>query len=191
MTCFDQVQLHTKRLLLRPLSPVDVEGLWGIFSDARVMRYCSTPPWDSRDEADAMVAFDKEAHRDGDYLRLGLERRTDRALIGTCTFFKLSEQCRRAEVGYSLAASAWGQGYMQEALSSLLDYGFSQLNLNRVEADVDPRNQASARTLERLGFVQEGYLRERWIVDGEISDTALYGLLCRDWRINESAKTAR
>jgi RimJ/RimL family protein N-acetyltransferase len=71
---------------------------------------------------------------------------------------------------------------MNEALLSLLEFGFSQLALNRVEADIDPRNLASARSLERLGFKKEGHLRERWIVDGEVSDTALYGLLLREWR---------
>jgi RimJ/RimL family protein N-acetyltransferase len=70
---------------------------------------------------------------------------------------------------------------MDEALRALLNYGFSQLKLNRVEADIDPRNEASARSLERLGFSKEGYLRERWIVGEEISDSALYGLLHRDW----------
>jgi RimJ/RimL family protein N-acetyltransferase len=54
--------------------------------------------------------------------------------------------------------------------------------LNRVEADIDPRNHPSAKTLERLGFQKEGHLRERWIVNGEVSDTGLYGLLASDWR---------
>ena len=76
---------------------------------------------------------------------------------------------------------AWGQGLMHEALTALLDHGFGTWNLNRVEADIDPRNRASARTLERLGFCREGLLRERWIVGGEVCDSALYGLLQRDW----------
>ena len=70
---------------------------------------------------------------------------------------------------------------MREALSALLDFGFQKLDLNRVEADIDPRNLASAKLLDRLGFQKEGFLRERWIVEGEISDTALYGLLKREW----------
>jgi RimJ/RimL family protein N-acetyltransferase len=70
---------------------------------------------------------------------------------------------------------------MHEALSALLDYGFTELNLNRVEADTDPRNERSARLLERLGFSKEGLFRERFIVDGEVSDSAMYGLLRRDW----------
>jgi RimJ/RimL family protein N-acetyltransferase len=61
----------------------------------------------------------------------------------------------------------------------LLDYGFKALDLNRVEADIDPRNTASARVLEKLGFRQEGYMPERWIVQGEPADTVYYGLLRR------------
>lgn len=72
---------------------------------------------------------------------------------------------------------------MHEALQALLEFGFGELDLNRIEADIDPRNSASARTLERLGFTKEGYLRERWIVGDEVSDTAIYGLLRREWRV--------
>ena len=70
---------------------------------------------------------------------------------------------------------------MHEALTALLAFGFDELDLNRVEADVDPRNLASVKSLERLGFRKEGHLRERWIVGGEVSDSGLYGLLRRDW----------
>jgi len=63
----------------------------------------------------------------------------------------------------------------------LLGHGFAALDLNRIEADVDPRNEASARVLEKLGFRQEGYMPERWIVQGEPADTVYYGLLRRHW----------
>ena len=72
---------------------------------------------------------------------------------------------------------------MHEALQALLEFGFGELDLNRIDADIDPRNSASARTLERLGFTKEGYLRERWIVGDEVSDTAIYGLLRREWKV--------
>jgi ribosomal-protein-alanine N-acetyltransferase len=76
---------------------------------------------------------------------------------------------------------------MHQALQALLRYAFQTLDLNRLEADIDPRNLASARTLERLGFQKEGHLRERWIVNNEISDTWLYGLLCQEWQEHSSA----
>ena len=182
MQAFDQLSLQTPRLLLRPLAAADAQGLFDIFSDAEVMRYWSTPPWPTIDEAHAMVERDLKALATGEYLRFGLESVDDHALIGTCTLFNISRTCRRAEVGYGLASAAWGKGYMHEALTALLGYGFDKMNLNRVEADVDPRNHASAKSLERLGFTREGFLRERWIIDGVVSDTAMFGLLQSGWR---------
>jgi ribosomal-protein-alanine N-acetyltransferase len=62
-----------------------------------------------------------------------------------------------------------------------LAHAFGPLGLRRVEADVDPRNAASCRLLERLGFRREGLLRERWRVNGETCDSALFGLLAREF----------
>jgi RimJ/RimL family protein N-acetyltransferase len=76
---------------------------------------------------------------------------------------------------------------MQEALKALLDFSFTDLNMHRIEADVDPRNASSAKTLERLGFQREGYLRERWLVGGEVQDALFYGLLRREWQAARSA----
>lgn len=180
---FPALRLETDRLLLRPLQPGDAAALFAIFSDPQVMRYWSSAPWTSMDQAEAMIVSDQRQLAEGQHLRLGLLRRDSGELVGTCSLFNLSAQCRRAEVGYGLARSAWGQGLVQEAVSALIDWAFGPaLNLNRLEADIDPRNTASARSLERLGFQREGFLRERWIVGEEVSDTALYGLLQREWR---------
>lgn len=181
MPAFDQLPIRTRRLLLRPYREPDAEALFEIFSDPRVMRFMSSTPWTSIERAREVIARETAAIADNENLSLAIERTEDAQLIGQCVLFKFSETCRRAEIGYSLASSAWGQGFMSEALSALLDYGFEHLGLNRIEADTDPRNAPSIRTLERLGFVREGLLRERWIVGEEVSDTALYGLLRKDW----------
>lgn len=174
--------IHTRRLLLRPLQPVDVDALFAIFGDPEVMRYWSTPPWTSLEPARQLVATDEAAGPDADWVRLGVVRRDDDTLVGTCTLFDRNLQSRRAMVGYGLGRAAWGRGYAHEAVGALLDHGFGAWDLNRVEADIDPRNVASARVVERLGFQREGLLRERWIVAGQVSDSAWYGLLRREWR---------
>jgi ribosomal-protein-alanine N-acetyltransferase len=102
-------------------------------------------------------------------------------LIGSVTLFNLDFNHRRAEIGYALGREHWGQGYMNEALQALLAYAFETLDLHRIEADIDPRNIASIKTVERLGFKREGYLRERWQTNGEIQDAFFYGLLRREW----------
>jgi [ribosomal protein S5]-alanine N-acetyltransferase len=180
MKAFENLPLQTHRLTLRPLRESDEHALFEIFSDSSVMRYWSTPPWTSPEPGRRMIASDM-AQTTKDHLRLGVEHNADASLIGTCTLFSINHTSRRAEIGYALRSVAWGHGYMLEALQRLLDYGFRELNLNRIEADIDPRNAASAKSLERIGFVKEGRLRERWIVGEEICDTAMYGLLQRDW----------
>jgi len=182
MPAFDQLVLLTQRLRLRPLANHDAPALLTIFSDVRVTQYGTMPPWPSVDEAHAMVDRDVNAMRRGERLRLGIERLEDATLLGTCTLFDLDPLCRSAELGYGLHPRAWGQGYMHEALMALLGYGYSELGLNRVMADVDPRNTASKRILERLGFTAEGLLRENCVIDGALADSALYGLLRREWR---------
>lgn len=181
MPTFDKLPLRTDRLLMRPLRPDDLEAIYAIFSDPLVMKYWSSPPWNSTAQAEAMIARDVKSMDTGEQLRLGLTLPEGGALLGVCTLFSFNWDCRRAEIGYSLASFAWGKGLMHEALTALINYGFTTLNLNRLEADIDPKNLASANVLERLGFTQEGFLRERWIVAGEVSDTALYGLLQREW----------
>jgi RimJ/RimL family protein N-acetyltransferase len=85
-------------------------------------------------------------------------------------------------LGYCLDDSAWGHGYATEGARALLGWAFDTLDLNRVQAETDTRNVASARVLEKLGFVREGTLREDCIVNGEVSDSWVFGLLRRDWQ---------
>lgn len=185
MTNFDLVSLRTDRLLLRPLRAADAPAIYAIRSDPTVMRYASSPPLASPEQAEAFIAREAAGMAAGESLRLGLQRVEDDVLIGICLLFHINRQCRRAEIGYELRADVWGRGYMHEALLALVRLGFSELALNRIEADIDPRNVASARSLERLGFTKEGHLRERWIVNGEVSDSAVYGLLLSDWQARQ------
>lgn len=181
MPPFTPITLTTERLILRWLTEADVPALFAIFSDPTVMRYWSTPPLTEMAGAERMLRNVQDGYESGDFLPLGLERRAEPGIIGTCTLFSFAFPSRRAEIGYALGLPFWGMGYMNEALRAVVAYAFTTLNLNRLEADIDPRNTASAKTLERLGFQQEGYMRERWIVNDEVSDSALYGLLRREW----------
>lgn len=178
---YSDVALRTERLELRCFRHADAADLFTIFSDPQVSRYLVVGGWKHVDEAHQRIARDINATAAGEYLRVAIERTEDHRVIGECSIFSLVEGSRRAEIGYALARSAWGCGYAVEALRALIGHVFGPMGLNRLEADIDPRNGASARTLERLGFAKEGHLRERWIVAGEVSDTAIYGLLRSDW----------
>ena len=186
ISTFKKINLHTERLLLRPLTQADARDLYELRSDPRVMRYHTTVPWQSIDLAYALIERDQKAMAEGEYARFGIQRLSDGKFLGSCGLFDLDQQCRRAEIGYELSFAAWGFGCMHEALMKLIAFGFAEMNLNRIEADVDPRNARSAHSLERLGFQKEGHLRERWIVGDEVCDSWVYGLLLSEWRAKKS-----
>ena len=174
-------EIDANRIRLRWISDEDTDAFFAIYSNPEVMRYWSTPPLPDRDAASKLIS---QIHADWKrrlILKWGIARRLDDQLIGSLTLFNLDFNHRRAEIGYALGREHWRQGYMNEALMALLKYAFEDLNLHRIEADVDPRNGASIRTLEKLGFQREGYLRERWQVNGEIQDAFFYGLLRQEW----------
>ena len=173
--------IKSDRVCLRLLTSKDVDSLFQIFSNPEVTRYWSTPPLADREAAAELLNEIKDGF--GRHVRLywGIVRLPNDELIGTTTLFNLNFDSGRAEIGYGLGRAYWGNGYMNEALHALLRYAFEILNFRRLEADVDPRNTNSIRTIERLGFQREGFLRERWCVAGEIQDTIFYGLLRREW----------
>ena len=171
------------RVHLRGLVAGDVSALHDVFSNAEVMRYWSRPPFTSagHEEARALLASTERAFTSQTLFQWGIARRSDDGVVGTCTLAHVDASNRRAELGYALGREHWGQGLMGEALAILISFAFGDLGLRRLEADVDPRNAPSIRTLERLGFQREGLLRERWEVGGEVQDSALFGLLRGDW----------
>ncbi len=173
--------LATARLDLRAPVPGDVAQLFEVFADPEVMRYWSTVPMRSASEAEAMVALSHEQFVAGTGMRWAVCRRDDARVMGTLSIFHFDAQNDRAEIGYALGRAFWGAGYMHEALTALAAFAFGPMDLRRLEADTDPRNAASIRALERLGFAREGLLRERWVVAGVVSDSLLFGLLRGDW----------
>ena len=175
-------QLVADRIVLRGYRAGDLADFYALHSDPRVMRYWSFPAWTQLSQA--QPRFDGAlAGRDPDRLLCWtIAGRDDDRLIGGVTLHSINREQGRAEIGYALRPDHWGLGYAQDALRLALAHAFEELGLRRVEADIDPRNESSCRLVERMGFVREGLLRERWLVAGELCDSALYGLLARDWR---------
>jgi RimJ/RimL family protein N-acetyltransferase len=177
--------LRGARVQLRAMRPDDVPALFALQSDPVGMRYWSYPPLTHVEQAREMFEKNERAARAGDCLPWAVALARDDAMIGTCTLFAIDAKHRRAMIGYALARSHWGQGYAQEALSLALAHAFGAMGLHRVEADIDPRNTASLRLVERVGFAHEGLLRERWLVGDDVQDSALYGMLARDFHPRE------
>ena len=173
--------LQTARLRLRPFTVADTDAIFALHSNRRVLRYWDAPPWKHRAQAERFIAVCGQIEQEGTGARLAIERAADGVFIGWCSLRNWNPDYRSARLGYCLDEAAWGEGFATEAARAVLHWAFDTLDLNRVESATDTRNTASSRVLEKLGFVREGTLREDCIVDGEISDSWVFGLLRREW----------
>lgn len=174
--------LHTARLRLRPFTDADADSLFALHSSAHVLRYWDSAPWNDRDRAERFIAKCRTMADEGTGARVAIDRASDGAFVGWCGLTRWNADYRSASLGYCLGDAMWGHGYATETAHALLRWAFDTLDLNRVQAETDTRNVASARVLEKIGFVREGTLREDCVVNGEVSDSWVFGLIKREWQ---------
>lgn len=180
--------LRTERLTLRELRPdEDTAAAFLLYSDVEATRYMGKAP--HTDPAQTREYLDRNAQlfreREGFKWAITLNAQEGGAVdrfIGSCGHWRLMKEHLRSEIGYDLLPACWGRGYMAEALRAVLRFGFDELGLHSVEAQIDPDNAPSRRVLERAGFRQEGLLRENFRFAGRFSDTGIYALLGREFR---------
>jgi RimJ/RimL family protein N-acetyltransferase len=109
-----------------------------------------------------------------------LFRKSDNALIGMVALSELYHSFNMASVGYWVADDYQNQGYGKEALDALIEFGFSQLKLTRLEIVCDPDNLPSHRLASRCGAVREGVFRNRFIFHGKPRNGLVFSVIPED-----------
>ena len=174
--------LLTARLRLREIVDDDAPALLAIHGDPVLMRWFGSDPIADLDAARGLVrAFASWRTLVNPGTRWGIERLERPGLVGSIGLFSWNRQWRRCTVGYELAHAAQGQGLMREALAAVLDWGWAQMQVHRIEALIHPDNHPSIRLVRHLGFAEEGRLREvgRW--GGRQHDMLQFSLLRHEW----------
>lgn len=175
-------RLETTRLVLRKLNMEDADFLFNEWSDLAVTHFmCDEEPLQNREQAEDFIRPLQTPENNPCVKWWGIEQRRDGQLIGTCGYFRWDQRHHRAEIGYDLSPSVWGQGLMPEALHALVRFGFENMDLNRIEATVHEENFRSQHVLEKLKFQREGLLREYYCRYGIYNNQIQYSLLKREW----------
>lgn len=170
--------MQTERLLLKQIMPEHAPALFALRSDPAVMKYLDRPPAQSLDDALLLINTITDNLEANEGITWGIFLQTAPGeLRGSIGFWRMQKEHDRAEIGYMLSPQAQGKGLMHEAMTAVLQYGFSGLGLHSVEANVNPSNAASIQLLERNGFVREAYFRENYYYNGRYLDSAVYSLL--------------
>ena len=172
--------LETPRLVLRELEPADAAAAFEFYSDPDVVRYYDSPLTEL-EQARQEIAHHRRRFEGGEAIRWGVVVKGEGRVAGTCGYFARDTACRHATLSYVLARHHWNKGLMTEALRAVVHFGFERYGLHRIEAQVAVPNLASRRVLQKLGFREEGQLRERFFVDGRFHDETMLSLLERDF----------
>lgn len=173
--------LLTPRLILRPARMSDAQDIYDYSRDPEVARHVLWDAHTSIQQTRSYLRFLIRQYHNAAPGTFVIALRESGKVVGTIGFMWLQADNRSAEVGYSLSRTCWNQGYMSEALCSVLDFGFTRLNLNRIEAQHECDNPASGKVMLHAGMKHEGTLRQRLFNKGRFVDVELYAILRSDF----------
>jgi [ribosomal protein S5]-alanine N-acetyltransferase len=174
--------LATERLELRQTTSADAADIFAVFSNMEVVEFYDRGPMLSASEAEETISKWYQLYEGGRGIRWGITLCNSGEVIGTCGFFNINKTYFSATLGYDLARPYWGKGLMTEALRTILQYGFDHYSLNRVQAETYLDSKRSIATLLRLGFREEGVLRQQGFWKGQFHDVRCFSLLRSDWK---------
>jgi [ribosomal protein S5]-alanine N-acetyltransferase len=173
-------QLHTERLHLREMQESDSLSFFKIWSDPDVARFMNIDYFTDENQAKDMIKLLNELALENRAFRFAIIESKSNEIIGSCGYNFLDFENAKTEIGFDIAKPFWGKGYAFEAMHSLLDYAFTHLKLNRIEAKVEPENMNSIRLLQKLNFTFEGTLRQYEKLKGQFIDLNMYSKLATD-----------
>ncbi len=173
--------LRGARLTLREMREEDLAAWFARLSDREAAALAGDPVATSMQVVVDGLAYHREAFRTKEGLRWSIVPNDVGGSVGTIGFGSLDEANRKGAIGGAAGRAYWNRGIATEAARLVVEYGFSDLGLERIEAEAMAENIGSIRVLEKVGFRREGLLRGYRIVNGERADFVVYGLLAQDW----------
>lgn len=158
--------LKTERISLRAMHPIDAEDMFDYARREDVTKYLLWSPHLSIGYTKDYLRYIQNRYTLGDFFDWAIIERDSRRMIGTCGFTKIDTENNTAEIGYVLNPSFWDKGYATEAVKRILEFGFDELSLHRIEARFMQGNEASLRVMQKVGMTFEGYHKDLMYVKG-------------------------
>lgn len=173
--------LETDRLILQKLDPKTMRTIFKLNNDQEIKKILGVD--------DEELVRQKKINQHGyesynqSMMNFKIVEKQSNTIIGNCGFHTWNPQHHRAEIGYALNSDEFkNKGYMKEALEKVIEFGFQEMELNRIEGLIDENNSPSKKLLEHFGFTREGNLRGHYLVDGIFEDSVLYSLLQSEFK---------
>jgi len=170
--------LETERLILREHDLADAEALFAMRTNETVMKYIDRErPKDIFEIKDFISRF-RNGYENGDNLAWVIAlKENPKQMIGSVGYWRTDFANHRAEIGYMLHPDYWRKGIISEALKKSIAFGFEEVDLHTISANINVKNDASRQMLIKHGFVKEAHFKQDYYFRGQFLDSEIYGLL--------------
>ncbi|MCD1116025.1 GNAT family N-acetyltransferase [Chryseobacterium turcicum] len=174
--------IETEHLLIQKLDSETMNQIFDLNNDDEIRKILGITTEDE-------FTRQKKIHQKGyesynrTMLNFQIVEKQSSVIIGNCGFHTWNPQHHRAEIGYALNIDEFkNKGFMKEALEKIIEFGFEEMKLNRIEALIDENNIPSKKLLKHFGFNWEGVMRGHYLVNGIFEDSVLYSLLQSEYK---------
>ncbi len=165
--------IETSRLVLRQFVPADLENVYKGLSNPAVIKYYGVS-YDSLEATKAQMDWFSDLEKDGKGIWWAICLKENVTFVGGGGFNEWDQTNQKAEIGFWLYPEFWGQGIMTEAMPLIVKYGFTGMNLHRIEGFVESNNQNCKRGLAKLNFKYEGTMKDCELKDNQWMSVDIY-----------------
>ncbi|MBW8687293.1 GNAT family N-acetyltransferase [Chitinophaga rhizophila] len=171
--------IRTPHLELIQITEAHADDLLKLFGDQQVTRYYNLSPFECTNDSHKLIDHFRKRFEAGTAIRWGIRLNESNEIIGTAGFNNFTRK-HRANIGCELQHAYWNRGITTEAMHAIISYGFHALDINRMEAEVMEGNEPSIHLLNKIGFKQEGTLRQWMYWNNKHYDMLMFSLLRSD-----------
>ncbi len=169
--------LTSERLFLRKINENDKEVVFALRSNPKTMKYIPRPIMKNVEDALGHIKMIQDKIESSEGINWAITLKEDFKMIGIIGHYKVKWENFRSEIGYIILPEHEGKGIITEAIGLIIDYGFNVIKMHSLEAIIDPQNHASARVLEKNGFIKEAHIKENTFFEGKFYDSVIYSLI--------------
>ncbi len=184
-------ELLTDRLTLRKLTVADDADMYEYASRSDVTKYLTWYPHPDKAYTREYLHYLAGRYAGGMFYDWAIVYEPDSKMVGTCGFTSFNCAADSAEVGYVLNPEYWGKGIAGEALGRVMEFGFEELRLHRIEAKFIQGNERSLHVMQRAGMTFEGYLRDGMLIKGGYVTVGIASILAPEWRNRQAQDEKR
>ncbi|MFC9540001.1 GNAT family N-acetyltransferase [Lysinibacillus sp. NPDC056959] len=179
--------LNSEKLVLKKIEDAHLQELFAIYDNEKVFEYCGIIPKHNIQTVSKMIGHFDRDYKKETIVKWGIFQKSHSdQLVGIIEAMEFNQKVNMVTIGYYLAEDYWGKGLASDAVNILVKFLFEEVNINRIQAEVMPLNEASKKVLQKNGFLKEGLLRQAKVWSGKgVVDLEIYGLLKEEYIIDK------